>query len=199
MGLLNKNNISHFLYSAKGLLILFAVLSAALQVAGQEEKTVTIKMDFIRTDTSKICKATVLADSIPVEGPEVHLYVKSLYALLPVGKVVATDESGVANIDFPMDLPGDRNGLLTVIAKIEGDETYGDAETQAEIKWGVVPDNESFNWSIRSLAASREKAPMFLVIASTLIIIIIWGTIFYIGYQLFRIKKSGKMIKANPS
>lgn len=175
--------------------ILFLFLQLSPQhLFAQDQKAATIKLDFISTDSTKICRATVMSENKPVAGPEVHLYVKRMYSLLPVGKVVATDENGAADVDFPMDLPGDKDGMLTVIARIEKDETYGDVETQSEIKWGFLSKKESPAWNDRSLSASREKAPMFLVVASSLVIVIIWGTIFYIFFQLVRIKKSGGKI-----
>lgn len=176
--------------------ILFLILQLPTQhLFAQDQKVATIKLDFIRTDSTKVCRATVMSDNKPVAGPEIHLYVKRLFALLPVGKVVATDENGIADIDFPMDLPGDKNGILGIVARIEKDENYGSAETQAEINWGSSPRKEISDWNNRSLAASREKAPMFLVIASSLAIVIIWGTLLYIIFQLPRIKRSGKMTK----
>ena len=39
--------------------------------------------------------------------------------------------------------------------KIEKDETYGNVETESAVKWGVSPMNESYNWTNRSLSASR--------------------------------------------
>lgn len=167
----------------------------ALNMYAQEQKQATIRLSFLQTDTTKTCRATVFTDSLPVKGTEVHLYVKRMYGLLPIGKVVATDDSGVAEISFPMNLPGDTNNMIVLIAKIEKDETYGNAETQAMVKWGAVSTNESFNWSNRSLSASREKAPMFLVIVSVAIILGIWGTILYLVFQLFRIRQSGRGIK----
>ena len=131
----------------------------------------------------------------PVAGPEIHLYVQSLYSLLPIGKVVATDTTGLATFDFPIDLPS-QNGMLTIIAKLQKDEKYGSVETHAAMKWGVTTKTELTHWSDRSLSASREKAPMFLVVASILIIGIIWFTIIYVALQLLRIKKAGKMAKA---
>jgi hypothetical protein len=64
------------------------------------------------------------------------------------------------------------------------------------VKWGVKSKSESYNWSNRSLSASRERAPMILVVASTLIIMFIWGTIFYVVSQLFKIKKSARPEKS---
>jgi hypothetical protein len=172
------------------------MLSPFVYVLAQETKTANIALSFSQTDTTKTCTATVTSNGLAVAGPEVHLYVKRMYSLLPIGKVAAADSQGVVKFNFPMDLPGDKNGMLTVIAKIEKDDNYGNAETQAEVKWGVSPTNESYNWNDRSLSASREKAPMLLVIASVVIIVIIWGTIFYIIFQLFRIKKAARIVKA---
>jgi hypothetical protein len=176
--------------------ILFLVMQlSVINLFAQEQKVATIKLSFSQTDSTKNCKANVVSDGLPVKEKEIHLYVKRLYTLLPVGKVVATDENGEANIDFPMDIPGDKNHLLVVVAKIEKDDIFGTVETQAEIKWGVIPKGESIDWGNRSLSASREKAPMILVIVSTMIIVLIWGTIFYIISQLFRIKQSAREIK----
>jgi hypothetical protein len=82
-----------------------------------------------------------------------------------------------------------------VITKIEDDDVYGTVESQSEIKWGFHSEGEKDNWNNRSLSASREKAPMYLIIASNLIIAVIWGTIFYVIYQLVRIRKASKLLK----
>ena len=191
-----RKNIKPGLQLNSKAFMLFLILLLFVQnVSAQSEKVATLKLDFIKSDSTKTCKATLISDSLPVKGTEIHLYAKRLYTLLPVDKVVATDEKGEASFNFPMDLPGDKNNTITVIAKVEKNETYGNVETQAEVKWGVLSKSESYNWSNRSLSASREKAPMFLVVASTLIIIVIWGTILFIIFQLFRIKKSVRAIK----
>ena len=171
------------------------LLFAGTQVAGGrvQAQEATITLSFQQTDSTKTLVAIVKSDSGLVAGPEVHLYVKRLFGLLPVGKVVAADENGEAAIEFPTDLPGDKDGMIDLIAKIEGDEKYGDAETEGRVKWGAFPKIENDHWSSRSLSASREKAPMTLVVVSIAIIVVIWSTIFYLMYQLVRIKKAGKI------
>lgn len=179
--------------------LLFLLLQlTAINMYAQEQKQATIKLSFLKTDTTKICKATVFSDTLPVKGADVQLYVKRMYGLLTIGKAVTTDENGVAEIKFPMDLPGDANNMIVVIAKIERNEIYGNAETQSAVKWGAVSFSETYNWSNRSLSASREKAPMLLIIASVSIILGIWGTILYLVFQLFRIRQSGRGIKIQP-
>lgn len=190
----NKTHGSQFNIAA---LILFLVIQlCAYNLFAQTEKPATIKLDFIKTDSTKTCQATVTSDGKPVAGPEVHLYVKRMYSLLVIGKSIATDSTGVASFDFPIDLPGDKNGMLTVIAKIEKDEKYGSVETSSDVKWGAALKSEPFSWNDRSLSASRDKAPTFLVIASISIILVIWGTICYVIFQLFRIKRTVKQVKS---
>ena len=183
-----RNNMKSFSLQT---LTIGLLLFAGPVASAQDTKTATITLTFNKTDSTKTVVAHVTSDSGAVAGPEVHLYVQRMYSLLPVGKVIATDENGDATIEFPFDLPGDPNKMITVIAKIEGDEKYGNAETTATVKWGADLKGTD-PWNNRSLSASREKAPMLLVVASNLIIVIIWGTIVYLVFQLFRIKRSAK-------
>ncbi len=177
--------------------LIFLVLQ--LQSAGlraQEEKQADIKLTFAQTDSTRTCKATVTSNNISVKEIEVHFYVQSMYALLPIGDAVATDSAGEALAEFPMDLPGDKNDNYVAVVKIEEDDTYGTVESKGNVKWGVsVKENENEVWGSRSLSASREKAPMYLIVVSNLIIGVIWGTIFYVIFQIFRIKKESRLLK----
>jgi hypothetical protein len=180
--------------------IILAVLNFLIspgKLFAEDEKKATIKLSFSQHDSVKTCKATVTSENTPVKEIEVHFYVQRSYSLLPIGKAIATDENGEASADFPTDIPGDKNGNYVAVVKIEDDDTYGNVETQQEIKWGVQPDMQKDKWNSRSLSASREKAPMYLIIASNLIIAVIWGTILYVIFQIFRIKKESRVFKKN--
>jgi hypothetical protein len=189
-----KNNMPRLLFHIAGSVMFIALQLSIYNASAQQQRTATIKLDFSKTDSTKTCTATVLSDSsLPVKEKEVHLFVKGLYSELEVVKAVTTDDNGVAVFNFPTDLPSSNNGMLTLIARIDKDETFGTVEAQSDVKWGAALKNNEGEWGHRSLSASREKAPMFLVVASTLIICFIWGTILYVILQLPKIKKSGKM------
>jgi len=189
-----KNNMARLHFHIAGSILFIALLLCVYNASAQEQRTATIKLDFTKTDSTKTCRATVLSDSsLPLKEKEVHLFVKALYSEFEVVKAVSTDENGVAEFNFPINLPSSNNGMLTLIARIDKDEIFGTVEAQSDVKWGAELKKGEGEWGHRSLSASREKAPMFLVIASTLIICIIWGTIFYVIFQLPKIKKSGKM------
>lgn len=175
--------------------IIIGLVICSTKLYAQDEKKATIKISFDQNDSMRFCKALVTSENKPVKEIEVHFYVQRMYSLLPIGKAVETDSAGAAISNFPLDLPGDKNGNIIAIAKIEEDDNYGNVEAQAEIKWGILPTTEMDSWNNRSLSASRDKAPMLLILVSNLIIAVIWGTIFYVIYQVYRIRKESKMLK----
>jgi len=174
-------------------IVCFMILKPAAKLFAEDKKA-TIQVSFFEEDSTKKSKATVMSEGAPIKDKEVHFYVKRTYSLLPIGKPATTDEKGEASIAFPTDLPGDKDGNITVIAKIEEDDILGTVEAKADVKWGVLPELINERWSHRSLSASREKAPTFLIIASNAIIAVIWGTIIYVIFQVFRIRRESKPI-----
>ncbi len=188
-----------YLFSVKHKILLalyLLIFSGSVMVAAaQEEAKSTIQLKFEQQDGENICKATLLSNNAPVPETDVHFYVKRMYSLLPIGKGIATDENGESSITFPKDLPGDQNGIIIVVARVEDDDNLGNVESQAEINWGVIPTQENEESGGRSLSASREKAPVALILVSNTIIVIIWGTILYVIFQVIQIRKSSRILK----
>jgi len=174
--------------------IFFFVNLTAVKAQDEEEeeevKEAQITLSFSQTDTTYTATATVMADTVPVAEKEVLFYVKRFYSNLPIGSGVETDENGVAIAEFPLDLHSGKDGIITVIARIEDDDEYGTVEAQKDIKWGVYHRHEKELWGHRSLSAARDKAPTYLIIVSNGIIAIIWGTLVYVIFQIFRIKRA---------
>ncbi|MCX6292267.1 MAG: hypothetical protein NT126_10955 [Bacteroidetes bacterium] len=193
----NKINYTTGLFPGSVISLFIILQLIAFGLKAQGEKKADIRLNFELKDSMNICKAMVTSEGKPVKEVDIHFYVKRLFSLLPIGKAVKTDDNGESNTIFPLDLPGDKNGNILVIAKIEEDENYGNAEAQAEIKWGTLSNPENDHWANRSLSASREKAPTYLIVASNLIIMVIWGTIFFVFLQVFRIRKESSLIKKN--
>ena len=186
-------------------LLIVVVFSLPIGLFAQDEPTedeatssATIKLTFDEVDSVKVCKATVVADNKPVEGVEVKFFAKRFFGILPLipnGKSIATNENGEAIVDFPQELPGDSNGTIVVIAKVEEDENYGDFETVDSVKWGSIISlaEQEEEWHQRSLSATGDRAPIYLLSAAGVIIVIVWGILMYVIYSLVRIKKAGKI------
>lgn len=153
-----------------------------------------ISLGFVEIGSVKQVKATVTkADGVALKGVEVHFFIKKSFGLLPVGDGAATtDENGEALADFPIDIPGDATGNVTVIAKIEENDQTGELETSKAINW-AVPTTIDHSDPKRALWASADNAPIPLVITVTSIVALVWGVIFYILYQLIAVKRAAKM------
>jgi len=158
-----------------------------------QEKEAKLTLSFSNSDS--VCKALVTSEDKPVKDVTVKLYVKRLFSLLPINEGTATDESGNVSFTMPKDLPGDENGKLIVVAKIEDDDNFGSLEKIGEVNWGVKKGLLFNSQPERSLSASREKAPIYFMVASDLIILAIWGTLIYIIFQVFKIKKISSLNK----
>ena len=147
--------------------------------------------DSIKTITAKLTELQDSAAEMPVPETEMKLFIKRTFSLLPFGEEgLYTDENGEVSGELPLDVPGNANGTLTIVAKVEDHETCGTIEVTKDVPWSVFPkENAEIG---RTLWSSGKNAPVPLVVASVSIIIVIWGTIFYLVYLLFSIKEIGK-------
>ncbi len=156
-----------------------------------------IELTLEEKDSVRSIHATLLAfkDSswVAVPETEMKLVVRRLLADLKAGEEdsYTTDENGVASAEFSMTIPGDKDGNIFVGAKIEDNELYGNVVATKMVKWGTpLPADDSF--SKRSLWATRDKTPLWLLIFPNLIITGVWGIIFYLLFQIVKIIKLGK-------
>lgn len=170
------------------LIALTIALSATLFA---QDKEAIITLSFEKGDSLNICKAIVSANDSAVKEVEVKLFVQRMFSQLPVGDGT-TDDDGIVNFEFPKDIPADQNGKLTIIAKIEDDENYANTQAKAEIDWGVLRTANDSKKMQRSLSAAGDRAPIYFIVAANLIVIGIWGTLIYVIFQLFKIKRISK-------
>ena len=176
-------------FIATCIMILFSISSSFAQ-----DKEAKITLTFEKADSLYVCKALVTSEGIPVIEVPVNLSVKRLFSNLPIGDAVPTDSTGVATFEVPQDIPSS-TGKLTIFAKIVDDENYMNTEASGEVKWGtVVASNNSYTEE-RSIAAGRDKAPIYFIISSLIAIGLVWGTLIYAIAQVFKIKRLGTVNK----
>ena len=178
------------------------IISIPVSLFAQEEEqtagsgTASMKLKLVVEDSVKKCTVLVTDGDKPLEGIQVRFFVKRFFGslpLIPKGKAVSTDETGVASVEFPNDLPGDANGTVVVTAKVEDDDNYGSFETTDSVKWGIIVAvaSQEEEWEQRSLSGSGEKAPVYLIMSAGVIITIVWAILLYVIYSLVKIKKAG--------
>lgn len=161
--------------------------------------TAEVTKSKIRIDTGadKKIMATLLSlkngSWVPVSGVDMVLAVKRLNADLLVDQnpTHTTDSLGVASTDYSLiDLPGDSVGNVILIAKLEDNDLYGNLTSERSVPWGV-PASYISNYDKRSLSARQGRSPLSLVFIAYSIALAVWGVIFYLLFQIRKLKKLG--------
>lgn len=159
-----------------------------------------ITLDTVNTDGAKSITITVMQLDknnkwLPAKDVEMKVGIARLGSILSAGdeQSYTTDANGTITAELKKDsLPGDKNGNITLIAKVEDNETLGNLVVEKTANWGVptIEDTNFFNQ--RTLWTTRFRTPYWLLFMAYSIIIGVWGTLIYLIRQLLKIKKLGK-------
>jgi hypothetical protein len=133
-------------------------------------------------------------DWSPVKGVDLKVGIQRLGGFLTVSKEESytTDSLGQVVAEFKRDsMPGDAAGTLTLVAKVEDNEQYGNLVVEKSAPWGVaVKAGNDFNK--RTLFATRNKAPLWLLFMAYAISLSVWAVLIYLIGQVIKINKIGK-------
>lgn len=164
--------------------------------AGVSEISITdvvLEMTLEEVDTIKTIslRAKTISHGVesPAGGETVIVYVPRMFSQLPLGEVTL-DESGFGSLEFPPDLPGDKEGNVTIIAKFEEHPSFGNIEKRETIKWGLpsdykVPSTHRALWT--------KGAPKWMIYTLTILLTGVWAHYLYAIISLIRIKiEAGK-------
>lgn len=103
-----------------------------------------------------------------------------------------TDSTGIATVEFKKDsLPGDLKGNIVLAASVEDNDELGNLLIEKPVSWGVAVKEDKSFFAHRALWTIRSKTPYWLLIMAYSITIGVWGTILYLVFQLFKLKKLG--------
>jgi len=164
-----------------------------------KDASITLNLD--PHDTARLATARVTetgkdGNEIPVKGAEVKFYVQRLFGIMPAAEenTITTDEKGEASFAFPKNIPGDTAGVLTVAARMEDNERFGNVENKAATSWGTVLVIEKDPFP---RALWEPSAPLPLVLIILIIFGGVWCTYFLILFQLRKIKKDEQLTTDN--
>lgn len=153
-----------------------AVKKAQLQITPvKEDSLLTVKVKFI---------APGAADSAG-KDLTVGIYVKRSYNPLKIGEGTM-DENGEVTVEIPANLPGDDKGNITLMAKVDENETYGNLEARVAQQWGK-PVSSKMEEQPRALWSVHP--PLWMLITFISLMVIVWGHFLVIVYELFRLRK----------
>ncbi len=154
---------------------------------------VLLGMDLKEVDTIKTIFLTAMKISKGIESPAsgetVIVYVPRMFSLLSLGEVTL-DDSGSGSLQFPTDLPGDKEGNVTIIARFDDNPTFGNVEKRESIKWAIpsdyfVPSSHRALWT--------KGAPKWMIYTLSVLLTGVWAHYLFAIISLIRIKmEAGK-------
>jgi hypothetical protein len=186
---------------------------AVVEATSAEEETTTelditkakIVLDTVNEEGTRKVRAQVLAfengEWIPAKDVELKMGVSRLGGVIKIGEEESytTDSLGYAEGEFLIDsLPAaDEKGNIVLVAKMEDNELYGNLSMEKTVPWGAYFTRKS-NFNGRSLWATRDKTPLWLLFMAYSIMAGVWGVIVYLVFGLIKIKRLGKQEVARP-
>lgn len=183
----------------------FIAVSEANKIFQSTKSEISVTKAKIEIDTSSVdgiknisVKVTALKDGEwqSAKDVELKIAIKRSLGNLPVGDddSYTTDSTGTVIAEFKRDsLFGDDKGNYTIIALTEDNEIYGNIFAEKKVNWGKAPVIEN-SFGERSLWATRNKTPYWLLLIAYSIIGIVWGTLIYIIVQIIKIRKLGRSV-----
>ena len=156
----------------------------------RKSKLVKLSLSF-NPLTHLVCveiKATEKTGIVLLKNDEVELFATRYFGRLKIDKSMTTNNQGIAYFKFPEDLPGDKTGLVELVAKVS-DDNYGEVEKQNKFKIGIPTDKPPLT-AKRAIWNVVEKAPVWLLITYTS------GVLFFVLFLAFILNNLRKLKKA---
>ena len=154
-----------------------AVKRARLEITPvKEDSLLTVKVKLVDLSTGT---------ETPVPETDLGVFVNRMFSALKLGEG-KTDEAGEATIEIQNDLPGDAKGNITLLAKLDDNEVYGNLEAAVTQQWGI-PVSDELKRLPRALWSPYP--PMWMLITFVVLMSAVWGHYIVIIVQLFRLRK----------
>lgn len=131
---------------------------------------------------------------MPANEVELKIIIGRMAGNLSAGEEESytTDSTGSVIAEFNKDsIPGDKEGYITIIAKTEDNDTYGNISVEKKVKWGI-PLQASNEFNKRSLFATRDKSPLWLLFLAYSTALGVWATILYLLTRIWRMRAIGR-------
>lgn len=150
-------------------------------------KDVVLNMTLEEVDSIKTVTVTahtfVNGEEVPVTGETINVFVPRMFSNFVIGELTL-DDSGTASIEFPSDLPGGKDGNLTIVAAFVDNSAFGNVEKRETVHWGIptdyLPTSHRALWT--------QKAPNWMIYTLSVLLAGVWGHYLFAIVSLIRIK-----------
>lgn len=159
-------------------------------------KEAFIEIGFDEIDSVKVVRAEAYEldplsrDRIPIDGVNIVFYVPGSFSLYRFAE--CGSEDGECHVDFPVTLPGDPQGNLAIMARIEEHEDYGNVEASAIKDWGTVREPVVIE---ERRGLGDTDAPLWMVYTLIVLLSAVWIHYIYVFVVIYFIKRDGKLAR----
>jgi hypothetical protein len=124
---------------------------------------------------------------MPIDDEDLNFYIKGTFSLLNFAKAT-TNKKGIAQVEFPVDMPGDTAGVLTILVKLEEHKTFGTVESRGEMNWAIPiePVKE------KQRGLGDTDAPLWMVYTLIILLSAVWFHYFYVIFLIIKIKLANR-------
>lgn len=154
------------------------------------EKTVSVRAYELGNDN----------EMVPIEDADVIFYVPRFFSDQIIGE--GEFNEGKSQIKFPEYIAGDTIGNITIIARIEEHDMYGNVERQvANFRWGTTAPIEedkslmTIQISIPTRALWHTNAPLWMIVTLIILLVGVWGHYIFVIVNLFKLKSLSRKKK----
>ncbi len=127
---------------------------------------------------------------IPVPETDLSVFIHRQFGRLTIGEdTYTTDENGQVEVDFSVNIPGDKDGNILIGAWIEDNDELGNRVSLTQAPWGSPLAPVQDHSRQRTLWSSRDLAPFWLLAISNGMLLLVWGVVVYLLFILFRMKR----------
>ena len=150
-------------------------------------KQANLEVSFFQKDTIKYIEVNaielVLDEQVPIEDLKVLFYIKGTFSLLKFAEE-KTDENGNVKIEFPVYMPGDSAGVITIVVKVEENDDYGTIDSRGDINWGVAVQFAKE----KQRGLGDTDAPLWMVYTLITLLSVVWFHYLYVIYLIIKIR-----------
>lgn len=155
---------------------------AAVDVQKAVLTIVPLKADSVLNVKARLTDA---ATGTPVAKTTIGIFVKRSFFPLKIGEG-STDENGEVTIEVPKNIPGDAKANITLIARLDENETFGNVEADIQQPWGAAVSDKA---ATQPRALWSTHPPLWMLFTFLVLVTTVWGHYIVIIFQLFRLRK----------
>lgn len=146
-------------------------------------------LDSVKTVTIKAEKILANDERVPLNEEDILIYVQRMFSQLKVGEIYI--EEGQGTFEFPINIPGDSLGMITVIAEFEDHDDFANIRKSESIAWGIVTSHHTI-YHPRSLWT--QVAPVWMIVTLSIMLLGVWGHYIFVIFEMIKLKKGKKKV-----